>query len=60
VSLAWRREKGGAAIPKATGETHLRDNWGSRDVSLSARDVAAIDAIDRRHRVYSPDYAPDW
>jgi 2,5-diketo-D-gluconate reductase B len=60
VSLAWLREKGVAAVPKATGEAHLRDNWGSRDVSLSERDVAAIDAIDRSHRVYSPDYAPDW
>jgi 2,5-diketo-D-gluconate reductase B len=58
VSLAWLREKGVAAIPKATGEDHVRDNWASRTLDLDAEDVAKIDGIDRRERMVDPDFAP--
>ncbi|MFC7044775.1 aldo/keto reductase [Halobacteriaceae archaeon GCM10025711] len=58
VSLAWLREKGAVAIPKATGEAHIRENLASRDLELDADDVAAIDAIDRTERVVDPDVAP--
>ncbi|WP_248897291.1 aldo/keto reductase [Haloplanus halobius] len=58
VSLAWLREKGVTAIPKATSETHIRDNWASRSVELDADDVARIDAIDERKRLVDPDFAP--
>jgi len=59
VSLAWLREKGIAAVPKATGEAHLRDNWRSLNLSLDDGDVAAIDAIDRSKRLLHPEQAPD-
>ncbi len=58
VSLAWLREKGVTAIPKATGEDHIRDNWTSLSVDLDDEDVAAIDAIDEREREVDPDFAP--
>jgi len=58
VSLAWLREKGVTAIPKATSEAHLRDNWGSRTLDLDDEDVAKIDAIDRTERQVDPDFAP--
>jgi 2,5-diketo-D-gluconate reductase B len=58
VSLAWLREKGVTAIPKATGEEHVRDNWASRTLELDAEDVATIDGIDRRERMVDPDFAP--
>ncbi|MFB6073083.1 MAG: aldo/keto reductase [Halobacterium sp.] len=58
VSLAWVREKGVTAIPKATGEDHIADNWGSLDVDLDDEDVAKIDGIDRRSRQVDPDFAP--
>jgi 2,5-diketo-D-gluconate reductase B len=57
VSLAWLREKGVTAIPKATGD-HQTENWGSLGVDLDADDVARIDAIDRRHRCVDPADAP--
>ncbi|NHN57920.1 MULTISPECIES: aldo/keto reductase [Halorussus] len=60
VSLAWLREKGVAAIPKATGGEHIRDNWGSRDLELDDGDVDRIDSIDREERQYDNPYAPDW
>ncbi len=59
VSLAWLREKGVTAIPKATGEAHIRDNWESLGLSLSEAEVERIDAIDRTDRRVHPDFAPD-
>jgi len=58
VSLAWLREKGVTAIPKATSEAHVRDNWASRTLELDDADVATIDGIDRRDRQVDPGFAP--
>ena len=58
VSLAWLREKGVTAIPKATSEEHIRDNWGSLGLELDDGDVAAIDNIDREERQVDPSFAP--
>jgi 2,5-diketo-D-gluconate reductase B len=58
VSLAWVREKGVTAIPKATSEAHIRDNLSSLDLELDSEDVAAIDAIDRTDRQVDPGFAP--
>jgi len=58
VSLAWLREKGVTAIPKATSEGHVRDNWESRTLELDDEDVSKIDDIDRRDRRVDPDFAP--
>jgi diketogulonate reductase-like aldo/keto reductase len=58
VSLAWLRRKGITAIPKATSEAHVRDNWASRTLELDDADVARIDGVDRRDRQVDPDFAP--
>ncbi|PSP75064.1 aldehyde oxidoreductase [Halobacteriales archaeon QS_1_68_20] len=58
VSLAWLREKGVTAIPKATGAEHIRDNWRSLSLSLSDEEVERIDGIDRRNRLVDPGFAP--
>jgi 2,5-diketo-D-gluconate reductase B len=59
VSLAWLREKELTAIPKATSEAHIRDNWQSLTLDLDEEDVARIDDIDRTDRQIHPDFAPD-
>ena len=59
VSLAWLAEKGVTAIPKATSEAHIQDNWESRSLELSPEAVARIDAIERHHREVDPDFGPD-
>jgi diketogulonate reductase-like aldo/keto reductase len=59
VSLAWLREKGVTAIPKATGQDHIADNFGSLDVALTDEDVAAIDDIGETDRRVHPDFAPE-
>ncbi len=60
VSLAWLREKGVTAIPKATGEDHIRDNLASLELELDDEDVAAIDSLGRTDRQLNPDFGPDW
>jgi diketogulonate reductase-like aldo/keto reductase len=59
VALAWLRELGVTAIPKATSAAHIRDNWESLDVDLDEDDMARIDAIDRTDRKVHPGFAPD-
>jgi 2,5-diketo-D-gluconate reductase B len=58
VCLAWLFEKGVAAVPKASGLDHLRDNAAARSLDLDPEDVARIDAIDRTERLGNPDFAP--
>ena len=58
VALAWLRERGITAIPKATSEAHIRDNWESLSLSLDEEDRARIDAIDRQTRTVHPGFAP--
>jgi len=59
VSLAWLLQRDGvAAIPKASSEDHVRDNWGALDLELDDEDVAKIDAIDERDRQVDPEFGP--
>ena len=60
VSLAWLRESGVTAIPKATGIDHIRDNLASVDLDLDDEDVTAIDDLGRTDRQLNPDFGPDW
>lgn len=59
VSLAWLRQQGITAIPKATSEAHIRDNWESLSLTLEPSDMEAINAIERRTRTVNPDFGPD-
>nr|WP_276302132.1 aldo/keto reductase [Halorussus sp. DT80] len=59
VSLAWLLQRDGvAAIPKASSEAHIRDNWGARGLELDAEDVEKIESIETRERQVDPDFAP--
>ncbi len=59
VSLAWLRSRDRvSAIPKATGEAHLRDNLDSVDLDLDDADVERISALDRTERFVERDGAP--
>ncbi len=59
VALAWLRELGLTAIPKATSEAHIRDNWDSLQVDLDAEDMDRIEGLDRGDRKVHPDFGPD-
>jgi len=59
VSLAWLLTKENvAAIPKATSEAHVRDNYAALNLDLDPEDVERIDAIDREERLVEIDGAP--
>ncbi|MEF8778785.1 MAG: aldo/keto reductase [Natronomonas sp.] len=59
VSLAWLRQHGLTAIPKATGSEHIRDNWDSLGLKLSDAEIDRIDQIDEHRRFVDPGFAPD-
>ncbi|PSQ40377.1 aldehyde oxidoreductase [Halobacteriales archaeon QS_9_68_42] len=58
ISLAWLREKGVTAIPKATGTDHIEDNLASLELDLDDADVEQLDGIDRDERQVDPDFGP--
>ena len=59
VSLAWLMQKDNVvAIPKATGEDHIRDNFEALDLELDEEDVEKIESIDREERMVDPEFAP--
>lgn len=58
VALAWLRHKGITAIPKASSEDHIRDNWESLELELDDADLEQIDNISVRDRRVDPSFAP--
>lgn len=63
VALAWLLGQAHvAAIPKATAAARIEANLAAADLTLSAEERAAIDALDRGPggRVIDPPFAPDW
>lgn len=61
VSLAWLIEKENVvAIPKATGEDHLRENFAALTLELDEEDHESIDSIQREDRYIDPPFAPQW
>lgn len=58
VSLAWLREQGITAIPKATGHAHIEDNWLSLGLDLDDEDLERIGRLDRGEREVDPGFAP--
>ncbi|GAB7013493.1 aldo/keto reductase [Halolamina salina] len=58
VSLAWLREQGVTAIPKASSEAHLHDNWASLSLQLNEGELEAIDELEEGRRMVDPDFGP--
>ncbi|NHX35750.1 aldo/keto reductase [Halolamina sp. R1-12] len=58
VSLAWLRERGVTAIPKASSEAHLHDNWASLSLQLDEGELERIDDLDAGRRMVDPDFGP--
>jgi len=53
VILRWHMQLGNIAIPKASSEARIRENLDVFNFELSARDMAAIHALDRGQRTGS-------
>ena len=62
ISLAWNVAVDHAvAIPKASSESHMRDNLTALDIDLDEDDLELLGSIDREHRVIDPAHGPwNW
>ncbi|WP_345786274.1 aldo/keto reductase [Halolamina sp.] len=58
VSLAWLRERGITAIPKASTTEHLHDNWLSLSLQLNDGELEELDAMTENARQVTPDFGP--
>ncbi|QDX40202.1 aldo/keto reductase [Salarchaeum sp. JOR-1] len=59
VSLAWLNGlENVAAVPKATSLDHITENFASRDITLTDREMNRIADIDDEHRIVDFDGAP--
>lgn len=59
VSLAWlMQKKGVVAIPKASSEEHIRDNFEAGNLELDKEDIEKIESIQREERMVDPGFAP--
>jgi len=57
--LAWVTHPDSVvAVPKATGDAHLRDNLGAADLELDPEDIERIDGVERRERFVEREGAP--
>ena len=57
VILAWHLQHGLSVIPKAADPDHLSDNYAAIDLTLTAEELAAIDALDSPDGRIGPDPA---
>lgn len=61
VSLAWLMQHDNVvAIPKASSEDHIKDNWNARELELEERDIEKINSIHREDRQVDPDFGKGW
>lgn len=61
VALRWLIEQENVvAIPKASSEEHLRQNFDIFDFYLEDEDFDRIDQLDKSLRLVNPSFAPDW
>lgn len=61
VALAWALRLGYSVIPSSTRRANLESNLGALTLQLDDADMARIAALDRGHRLASPEgIAPAW
>jgi 2,5-diketo-D-gluconate reductase B len=61
VALRWLIEQENVvAIPKASSESHLRENIDIVDFALTDEQFETIDNLDKSMRYVNPTFAPDW
>ena len=57
IALRWLLEKGTIVIPKASSETHLKENLEILNFKLNQDDIKKIDSIKEKQRLINPDFA---
>ena len=57
IILRWHVQSGNIVIPGSTNPDHIRDNADIFDFTLTDEEMAAIKAVDKNTRYYTPDPA---
>ncbi len=60
VALAWELAKGYAAIPTSGRAERIAANYAALHVTLTADDIAQLDALDQSPRSINPASGPAW
>lgn len=60
VVVAWELAHGLVTIPSSTKRANLATNLKALELTLSAEDIARIDALDCNDRQADPDFSPKW
>lgn len=61
ISLRWLIEQENVvAIPKASTEEHLKENFDVFDFYLEDEDFERIDQLEKSERLVNPSFAPEW
>ncbi|WP_138429320.1 aldo/keto reductase [Fodinibius saliphilus] len=61
ISLRWLIEQENVvAIPKASNEEHLKENFEVFDFFLEDEDFDRIDQLEKTTRLVNPSFAPNW
>lgn len=57
IALAWLRQKGLVAIPKASSEKHLKENLDTLQIELTDEQMLQVEALNRNQRLVNPSWA---
>lgn len=60
VALAWLMSKGYVVIPSAGSPARIAENLAASDLTLTAAQIVAIDALDKDMRLVDGQWCPVW
>lgn len=61
IALRWLLDQPNvAAIPKASSESHIKQNLNIFDFKLDLEDTEALNALNGSTRLVNPEWAPEW
>ncbi len=60
VALAFLLNQGHVVIPKTSNPERMMSNLAAASLTLSASDIARIEALERNDRIVDPEWGPDW
>lgn len=60
VAIAWALANGLTTIPSSTKRSNLLTNLAGPELTLSGKEIAAIDQLNKNDRQASPDFSPRW
>jgi 2,5-diketo-D-gluconate reductase B len=60
VAIAYLLHEGHVTIPSSANRDRIRENFGAKDLSLSADDMTRLRGLDRNQRLVNGSWCPKW